>query len=505
MTDVKAPHSSTLGGSQAADTGLLLEERTIFERSSPGRVGFELPPLDVPRVTPARYPRAKPAELPEASELDVVRHFTRLSSWNYSIDSGTFPLGSCTMKYNPRINEEIAAMPGLSEIHPELPAELCQGALEIIYRLEKALCAISGMDDCSVQPAAGAHGEFTGLLVIRAFHEKHGSSRKLVLIPDTAHGTNPASCTLAGYETVTLKSSTTGIVTRETVAEQVEKHGRDIAAMMVTNPNTNGLFESNIVEIAELLHGIGAQLYMDGANMNALLGVAKARDMGVDVMHFNLHKTFSTPHGGGGPGAGPVAVREHLAPYLPCPRVRLKEGRYILEELPLSIGKVKGGLGNFGVVVRALTYMLHHGSQGLKRISRAAVLNANYLRHLLAPHFNLAYSTPSFHECVLTDAKQSKENGVKTLQIAKALIDYGYHPPTIYFPLVVPGAMLVEPTETESIQDLERLANAFIDIARRIQSGEDKFDNAPTKTIVGKVDEVGAARKPVLSLDDRAQ
>jgi glycine dehydrogenase subunit 2 len=323
------------------------------------------------------------------------------------------------------------------------------------------LCDISGLDECSVQPAAGAHGEFTGLSIIRAFHQSHGSSRKLVLIPDTAHGTNPASCTLAGYEAVTLKSGEHGILELETVAGALEKYGRDIAALMVTNPNTLGIFESHIMEIAELLHGIGAQVYMDGANMNALMGVAKPRDMGVDVMQFNLHKTFSTPHGGGGPGAGPVAVRAHLAPYLPAPRVRSDGPSYTTEWPSTSIGRVKGGFGNFGMAVRALTYILHHGSDGLKKISRTAVLNANYLRARLSPYFTVPYDTPSFHECVLTDSRQAKHR-VKTLQIAKALIDRGYHPPTIYFPLVVAGAMLIEPTETESLQELDRLADALI-------------------------------------------
>jgi len=484
---------------------LALKEDTIFDRSSAGRIGFELPPLEVPKRTPVRYARENAAELPEVSELDTVRHFTRLSSWNYAIDLGTFPLGSCTMKYNPRINEEIAAMAGMAEIHPDMPPELCQGALEIIHRTERLLCDISGLDECSVQPAAGAHGEFTGLLMIRAFHETHGSSRKLVLIPDTAHGTNPASCVLAGYEAVTLKSGPSGFVDTETVAQAVDKYGRDIAAMMMTNPNTAGIFEANIVEIAEIMHSIGAQVYMDGANMNAIMGIAKPRDMGVDVMQYNLHKTFSTPHGGGGPGAGPVAVRSHLAPYLPNPRVRFHDDKYVLDVLPDSIGKVKAGFGNFGVVVRALTYILHHGTDGLRKVSRNAVLNANYLKAKLAEHYQVAYPTPSFHECAVTDARQQKSNGVKTLGIAKALIDRGYHPPTVYFPLVVPGVMLIEPTETESLQELDRLANAFIEIAELVASGEEKFDNAPTKTIVAKVDEVGAARRPILSLDDRAR
>ncbi len=487
-----------------ATRGLAMEEGTIFDRSSAGRVGFELPLLEVPAKRPQEGARSAPAELPEVSELDTVRHFTRLSSWNYSIDTGTFPLGSCTMKYNPRINEELAALPGLANIHPDMPAETCQGALEVIHRCERVLCDISGLDECSVQPAAGAHGEFTGLAIIRAFHESLGSARNLVLVPDSAHGTNPATCTLVGYKVVQLKTGANGIATVESVEEAIEKHGRDIAAMMVTNPSTLGLFESNLPEIADRLHAIGAQIYMDGANMNAVLGVAKARDLGVDVQHFNLHKTFSTPHGGGGPGAGPVAVRSHLAPFLPNPRVRFVDGKYSIEQLPQSVGKVKSGMGNFGVIVRALAYILHHGAPGLKRVSQAAVLNANYLRVRLQDLYPTAVERQSMHECVLTDQKFSKKNGVKTLQIAKALIDRGYHPPTIYFPLIVPGAMLIEPTETESLRELDGLVAAFRDIARLIESGE-TFENAPTKTIVGKVDEVGAARRPILTVDDRTR
>ncbi len=486
-----------------ATTGLVLKESTIFERSTPGRMGFELPPLDVPKKKPKHYGRQSAANLPEVSELQVVRHFTRLSSWNYAIDLGTFPLGSCTMKYNPRINEEIAAMKGFSDIHPDFPEELSQGALELIYRLEKALCAISGLDECSLQPAAGAQGEFTGLLMIRAFHEKHGSARRVVLIPESAHGTNPASCTLAGYEAVKIPSGPAGIVEVEEIQKAIAQYGREIAAFMVTNPNTLGIFEANIATISELLHNIGAQVYMDGANMNAIMGIAKPRDMGVDVMQYNLHKTFSTPHGGGGPGAGPVAVRSHLAPYLPVPRVSWEQDQFVLQNSLESIGKVKGGFGNFGMFVRALAYIANHGSSGLKRVSQSAVLNANYLKQRLKEHFHVAYATNSFHECVLTDKRQL-ESGVKTLQIAKALIDEGFHPPTIYFPLVVAGAMLIEPTETESLQELDQFADALIGIAKQIATGTNKFENAPTKPIVGKVDEVGAARRPILSLDDRA-
>lgn len=487
-----------------ATTGLILKEETIFDRSSVGRIGFEIPPIDVPKRTPSKFAREALTELPEVSELDCVRHFTRLSSWNYAIDLGTFPLGSCTMKYNPRINEETAALPGLSEIHPEMPAELCQGALEVIYSLEKMLSSITGLDETSLQPAAGAHGEFTGLKLVRAFHEKHGSQRKYVLVPDTAHGTNPASCVLAGYEAVQLKSGKSGYLEVEAVEEAIAKYGRDIAAIMMTNPNTGGLFESKISEIAELLHGIGAQVYMDGANMNSIMGIAMPRDMGVDVMQYNLHKTFSTPHGGGGPGAGPVAVRSHLAPYLPGPRVKKVGDKFVLETPPESIGKVKAWHGNFGVLVRAITYILHHGETGLKRVSRAAVLNANYVKKKLEDAFETAYATPSFHEALMTDARQVKDYGVKTLQIAKALIDEGYHPPTVYFPLVVSGAMLIEPTETESLQELDRFTDSLLRIAKRVTEGT-TFDTAPEKTVVAKVDEVRASRHPVLRLDDRGK
>lgn len=483
---------------------MILKEPLIFERTSSGRKGFDLPPLSVPLKKPSQFLRSQAAELPEVSELQIVRHFTRLSSWNYAIDLGTFPLGSCTMKYNPRINEELASLGGFCDIHPDLPADFCQGALKLIFQLERALASIVGLDACTAQPAAGAVGEFTGLSLIRAFHEKHGSHRKYVLIPDSAHGTNPASCILAGYEAIPLKVGPDGFMTIQSVEEALSKYGRDIAALMTTNPNTLGVFEQNITQIAELLHSVGAQLCMDGANMNAILGIAKPGDMGVDVMQYNLHKTFSTPHGGGGPGCGPVACRAHLAPFLPNPRVIEQNGVYSLNYLPDSIGKVKGAFGNFGVMVRALAYIMHHGSDGLRKVSRNAVINSNYLRAKIQKKYQLGTQTPHFHECVLTDSKQIEANGVKTLQIAKALMDYGYHPPTVYFPLTVSGAMLIEPTETESLQELDELAHAFIEIAERIEQKRETFENSPTQTFVGKVDEVGAARKPVLSLDDRS-
>lgn len=484
-----------------ATQGLILKEPTIFERSSEGRVGFKLPPLGVPKRSPEKQ-RKLDTELPEVSELGVVRHFTRLSSWNYSIDLGTLPLGSCTMKYNPRINEELASISSLCDVHPETPEALCQGSLEILHRLQNALCSISGLDACSLQPAAGAFGELAGLMVIRAFHKHHDSGRHLVLIPDSAHGTNPASCAQVGYQAVTLPTGTDGNVNIEAFDKAIKEHGRSIAAMMITNPSTLGLFEPNIAVIAEKLHAVGAQLYLDGANMNAVLAMAKPSDMGVDVMHFNLHKTFSTPHGGGGPGAGPIAVRKHLAPFLPTPVVEQVDESFKLAHPEMSVGKVKGFFGNYGMFVRALAYILHHGPDGLRDVSRAAVLNANYVRTKLSEFYPPSHATPSFHECVLTDAKYVKTKGVKTLQIAKALIDKGFHPPTVYFPLIVPGALLIEPTETESLQELDELIAGLTEIAQEIEQGS-TFDNAPTKTIVGKVDEVGAARKPILTLDDR--
>jgi len=457
----------------------------------------------VPRRTPQHYSRASAAELPEVSELDVVRHFTRLSTKNYGVDLGTFPLGASTMKYNPRLNEELAALPGFTDIHPDMPTELCQGALELIFRLEQMLTNIAGLDECSLQPAAGAHGEFTALSLIRAFHQTHGSHRKYVLIPDSVTGTPPAAYGLAGYEAIALKSGDNGICSLETVQAATQKYGRDIAALMLTNPNSAGLFEANIVGIAELIHGIGAQVYMDGANMNAILGVALPRDMGIDVLQYHLHKTFSTPHGGGEAGAGPVAVRSHLAPYLPAPRVRWVENRYVLETPEATIGKVRAGFGNFGGFVRAIAYILAHGRDGLRRISGAAVLNANYVRARLSEHYQIGFPTPSFQACTFTDARQLPK-GVKALTIAQWLIDKGFPPPTVYSQLLLPGVMLIEPTETESLQELDSLVSAFIEIAKSIEAGE-KVDDAPTKTIVARVDEVRVARHPVLTLDDRSE
>ncbi len=487
-----------------ACSGITFLEDTIFDRSVKGKKGYKFSVKKVPLETPTSpYSRKKDPELPEVSELDVVRHFTRLSSWNYSVDTNVYPLGSCTMKYNPRILEEIASYDSFSMLHPELPEELTQGALECIYLLQKFLCSISGLDECSTNGAAGAHGEFIGLSIIRAFHEYNKREKSIVLVPDSAHGTNPASTSIVGYTVIAVKSSSSGVVELNTIEEAVKKYGDKIAALMITNPNTLGIFESNIIEISRIIHSVNAELYLDGANYNAIVGFAKPADMGVDVMHFNLHKTFGTPHGGGGPGAGPVAVKKHLEPFLPNPRVILKDGVYKIHYSPYSIGRVKNGFGNFLVLIKALVYILLCGKNGLKNNSKRAVLNANYLKHELSRFFELPYKSPSLHEFVLSDKVQNASYGIKTLHIAKTLIDYGFHPPTIYFPLIVQGAMLFEPTESESLKDLKALIDAMTDIVSQLEERKEEFENSPRKTFIGKVDEVGAARKAILTLDDR--
>src|SRR5262245_1781762 len=471
----------------------MLEEGTIFERSSPGRIGFELPPLDVPRQVPTDYARRKPAELPEVSELDVVRHFTRLSSWNYAIDLGTFPLGSCTMKYNPRVNEEVARIPGFSRIHPYEPEELVQGALQLMYELERYLAEISGMDRVTLQPAAGAHGELTGLLMIGAYHASKGNRRRKVILPDSAHGTNPASSALCGYQVIELKSSKEGVVDPQAVAEVMDE---DVAALMTTNPNTLGIFEKHILSVSDIVHRKGGLVYCDGANLNALVGIARPGDMGFDVIQFNLHKTFSTPHGGGGPGAGPVGVKASLVPFLPVPVVETDGDRYRLEyNRPQSIGRVRAFYGNFGMLVRAYTYIRTLGPDGLRRMAETAVLNANYLLHRIKNFYEVPYPEPPLHECVVSD-KHQLEHGVKALDIAKRLIDYGYHPPTIYFPLIVKGALMLEPTESEGRERIDRLAEALIQIAQEAEKEPETVLHAPTKTVVSRLNETKAAREP---------
>jgi len=475
-------------------------EGLIFEKSSPGKRGMELPPLDVPptdvgRALGAENVRASVEGFPEVSEVEVIRHFTRLSTWNYAIDLGMYPLGSCTMKYNPRVNEYVARLDGIATEHPYQPAEFSQGCLRILRTLEQCLMEITGMDAVTLQPAAGAQGELTGLLLIRAHLAAQGNPRKKVLIPDSAHGTNPATVVIAGYEVQNIKSDANG---RIDIARLPELVTEDVAALMVTNPNTLGIFESDIARIAEILHARGALLYMDGANMNALAGVTRPGDFGVDVMHLNLHKTFSTPHGGGGPGAGPVAVKRILEPYLPVPVVAEKaDGKLALDHIrPKSIGRVRAFTGNFGVLVRALAYTLAYG-RGIRQATEDAVLNANYIRKGLEGHYDLPYKLPSMHEVVFSDARQ-KKNGVSTIDIAKRLIDYGFHAYTTAFPLIVPGALMIEPTESESREECDLFIDAMRAIAEEAATNPELVKTAPHTTRVGRLDEVTAARKPIL-------
>jgi glycine dehydrogenase subunit 2 len=481
-------------------THIVQEEPLLFEISSPGKRAYQLPDLDVPAVDPAvalgtPHVRQEIEGFPEVSEVEVIRHFTRLSTWNYGIDLGLFPLGSCTMKYNPRINEAVARTEGLAWGHPYQPEELAQGAMEIIAALENALGEIFGMDAVTLQPAAGAHGEFTGIMLIRSYLESQGNPRKKILVPDSAHGTNPATAIIAGYEVQNIKSNSRGMIDVDLLRAAIDE---DVAGLMVTNPNTVGVFEEDIVRICGLLHEKGAQVYMDGANMNALVGVARPGDFGIDVMHSNLHKTFSTPHGGGGPGAGAVGVKAHLEPFLPAPRLKKQGGSWSWDyDRPQSIGRVRAFYGNFGVLVRALAYIMAHGGPGLRNATLDALLNANYIRALLEPHYQIAYPAPSMHECVFSDSRQAA-HGVKTGDIAKRLIDYGFHPYTVSFPLIVHGALMIEPTETEPKHELDLFCDALIQIAKEIESDPQMVLQAPHSTRTPRVDEVSAARKPVV-------
>ncbi len=479
----------------------LLPEPLIFERGAPGRTGSTCDPHEVGGPAPAEVlPIALRRDdglegLPEVSELDVVRHFTRLSQWNLSAATTLYPLGSCTMKYNPIVHEVVVRSPALAGIHPLLPDAWAQGTLEILDRLAAFLRAVSGLPGVSLQPAAGAHGELTGMKMVRAYHADRGNPRTRVLIPASAHGTNPASAALCGYTVTEIPANAAGILEVETVRKHL---GPDVAALMVTNPNTIGLFERNIEAIAEAVHEAGALLYCDGANMNALLGVAKPGDMGADVLQFNLHKTFSTPHGGGGPGAGPVAVSARLEPYLPTPRlVRDANGLRWSEDFPKAIGRVRSFHGNVGMLVRAYCYMRTLGGDGLTDVTAMAVLNANYVRARLADVLPLAFQTPSLHECVFTD-RDLEATGVHTLDLAKRLLDYGFFAPTIYFPLVVPGALMVEPTETESKQTLDEFVAAVRAIVAESGTTPELVKQAPHATFVGRLDETRAARRPVL-------
>ncbi len=465
-------------------------EALLFETSSPGKAGYQLPELDVPGIDPvealgADHVRQEIVDFPEVSEVDVIRHFTRLSTWNYAIDLGLYPLGSCTMKYNPRVNEAVARTERLMWIHPYQPDALSQGAFAILAELERALAEITGMDSVTLQPAAGAHGELTGILLVRAALEAQGNARRKVIVPDSAHGTNPASVRMAGYEVVNVASNDRGMLDAQALEKMVDE---DVAAIMITNPNTLGVFEEHITQVARILHAKGAFVYMDGANMNALAGISRPGDYGVDLMHLNLHKTFSTPHGGGGPGSGPVAVKQPLEPFLPLPRLKSGPSGWSWNyDQPQSIGRVRAFYGNFGVLVRALAYIMAHGGDGLKRATLDALLNANYLRKLLEPHYEIAYRAPSMHECVFRHDS--------TGAIAKRLIDYGFHPYTVSFPLIVHGALMIEPTETESKQELDLFADALISIAAE---SPDVVASAPHTTRTTKVDEVAAARKPIL-------
>ncbi|XEC95918.1 aminomethyl-transferring glycine dehydrogenase subunit GcvPB [Paenibacillus tarimensis] len=478
------------------------DKALIFELSNPGRIAYSLPECDVPEAEPsALIPphllRGKPAELPEVYEVDVIRHYTELSRRNFGIDNGFYPLGSCTMKYNPKINEDVARFPGFAKIHPYQPEESIQGALELLYTLQNDLAALTGMDQVTLQPAAGAHGEWTGLMLIRAYHESRGESRSKVIVPDSSHGTNPASATVAGYETITIPSNERGMVDLDALRAAV---GADTAALMLTNPSTLGLFEEQILEIAEIVHEAGGLLYYDGANSNAIMGIARPGDMGFDVVHLNLHKTMSTPHGGGGPGAGPVGVKSKLIPFLPKPVVgKRPDGTYHWDfDRPLSIGRVKAFYGNFGILVRAYAYIRTYGPEGLRRVSECAVLNANYMMHRLAPYFEVAYPGVCKHEFVLTGRKL-KAFGVRTLDVAKRLLDFGYHPPTIYFPLNVEECIMIEPTETESKETLDAFIDAMIRIAKEAETDPELVRNAPHTTVVKRLDETTAARKPVLN------
>ena len=475
-------------------TGLIFNEPLLWEKGSPGRKGLSLPRRDVDPAPLDGSLVGDGPDFPDLSELDVVRHFTKLSQWNFGVDSGMYPLGSCTMKYNPKTNERQASIPGLAGAHPLLPESLSQGALELMHDLQAYLGEITGLPAVTLQPAAGSQGELTGMLIFAAYHKHQGKPRTKVLIPDTAHGTNPASAALCGFKAVPVKSGEDGVLLPESVAQLMDE---DTAGIMITNPNTLGLFEKNIREVAGIVHGKGGLVYGDGANMNAVMGIVNLGDTGVDVLHLNLHKTFSTPHGGGGPGAGPVCVTPELEPFLPVPRVVKNGERYCLDEdHPLSVGKVHAFFGNFGILIRAYSYILSMGN-GLKDASQLAVLNANYIKERLKGHYHLPFDQPCMHECVFTD-KLQQEHHVATLDIAKRLMDHGFHPPTIYFPLVVSGAIMIEPTESESKETLDQFIDAMRQIAREAQACPDCLHESPQFPKVRRLDETAAARNPCL-------
>ena len=477
-------------------TGLIFNELFLWEMGSPGREGMSIPECDVPEAdAPDAALLGDGPDFPDLCEVDVVRHYTRLSQWNYGVDSGFYPLGSCTMKYNPKIHEKLAAIPGFASAHPLLPEVLSQGALKLMYALQEMLKEVTGLDATSLQPSAGSQGELTGMMIFDAYHRKNGKKRTKILIPDTAHGTNPASAALCGMTPVSLTSGPDGILHPEDVAAAMDE---DTAGIMITNPNTLGLFETHIRKITKIVHDHGGLVYMDGANMNAVMGYADLKKIGVDCMHFNLHKTMSTPHGGGGPGAGPICVSEKLAPFLPVPRVEKKGEAYTLAfNHPESIGKIHAFFGNFGILLRAYCYIRTLGAD-LKRVSEMAVLNANYIRQSLKDSYCLPYDRTCMHECVFSD-KHLAAHHVSTMDVAKRLIDYGIHPPTVYFPLVVPGAIMVEPTETESKQTLDRFIDAMRKIRCEAARNPELLTEAPTRPKVRRMDETAAARKPRLA------
>jgi glycine dehydrogenase subunit 2 len=475
--------------------------KLIFEVSKEGRRAYTLPPCDVPEkniesIIPAELLRKSEVELPEVSEVDVIRHFTLLSNKNYGVDTGFYPLGSCTMKYNPKINEDMASLPQFTGLHPYQPEETAQGAIEMMYNLGEALAEITGMAKVSLQPAAGAHGELTGLMIMKAYHQNRGDhKRNKIIVPDSAHGTNPASAAVAGFDIVEIKSDSKGAVDIESLKAALND---EIAGLMLTNPSTLGLFEKNIKVIADLVHEAGGLLYYDGANTNAIMGITRPGDMGFDVVHLNLHKTFATPHGGGGPGSGPVGVKKDLVEFLPVPVVEKQGEEYTLNyDKPLSIGKVKSFYGNFGVMVKAYTYITTMGAEGLKKASQMAVLNANYMKDKLKKHYYLPIDEVCKHEFVLGGLGPDVHE-VSTLDIAKRLLDYGYHPPTIYFPLIVDSAIMIEPTESESLETLDGFIDVMIKIAQEAKENPELVKSAPHNTIVRRLDEVKAARTPVL-------
>ncbi len=481
------------------------EEKLIFEMSVPGRSADLLPKCDVPEtdiecLVSEEFLRQDEIDLPEVGELDVIRHFTHLSQKNYGVDSGFYPLGSCTMKYNPKINEEVSKYHGFTKVHPYQPEETVQGCLEILYKSDVLLSEITGMERFSLQPAAGAHGELAGLMIIKAFHKNNGDDKRTkIIVPDSAHGTNPASAATVGFDMVEVKSDEKGGVDIDALKELMND---EIAGLMLTNPNTLGLFDENIDKIADIVHEAGGLLYYDGANANAIMGISKPGDMGFDVVHLNLHKTFSTPHGGGGPGSGPVGVKKHLVPFLPKPVIEQKGDEYYFDyDRPLSIGKIKSFYGNFSVIVKAYAYICSLGAEGLRKVSENAVLNANYIKEKLREYYHLPYDRTCMHEVVFSGQYQ-KKHGVSTLDIAKRLLDYGYHPPTVYFPLIVSEAFMIEPTETESKETIDEFIATMIKIAKEAQDDPDTLKQAPYDTPVLRLDEARAARRPVLKHGD---